>query len=874
VSPGAPARVLMLTTSSYPHDVRIYHEVSALLAAGHEVTVVCSAVSSTSSEEADPGVRVYRFQNPFLRTHNARVTTTESTPRQGARLKPLGVAGYALGWGGSTVAAFVQSLRALRTPGFDVVHVHNPPDTLAIVAALYRPFGKRLVFDHHDLTAEMYMARARGQGNPLVYRVLLVLEALACRLADHVIATNESYRRVEIERSGVRPDRITIVRNGPDLDWLLAPEPDPEIRSMSGCIVGYVGVMGIQDGVEHLLYALRHLVFDLGKTDVRCVLVGAGDAWESLHALTDELGLSDHVTFVGWLPRAEAMRAAAAIDIGVEPAPSNAYTDRSTMVKVLEYMALRKPVVAFDLRENKFSAGPGALYARSDDDLELARALAALIEDPDRRAALGAAGRQRIEDELAWKFSAQRLVSAYQALLPGSPRPTEQRPQGRRRGRFSERHPEYVARRAVSLVRRYGISDDRAKGRVQRCVGVLAGYGVGATFATPGRVVQRSPRFFRELVAEGTELAVHGYDHVDFRTLSREETRRQFEDAAAVFRRHSIPFSGFRCPYLSFTEEVSEAIPDDLFSYGSNAAIAWEITSSAGRGAVYGQLEGFYKGAPAEEEACVPSRTGGRVEIPVSLPDDLQLLDGLDLSPGEVADAWLEVLGRVHSRGELFAPLFHPESFDLLQPAFESVVRQARELQPAVWIARLMDVADWWNERALFEAHSSRSDGKLQIDFRCSDRGTVLARDWANAGDVSPFEGRWGVLRARTARVASDAMPFVGIAGVEDRTAAFLREQGYLLRDGEDAEGCTAFVDAAVEADAASDRALLEHIESSVGPLLKFSRWPAAARSALCFAGDLDALSLRDYAARFVQRSRRADPSFQGSSKARAGTTW
>src|SRR5439155_2779775 len=175
VSPGAPARVLMLTTSSYPHDVRIYHEVSALLAAGHEVTVVCSAVSSTSSEEADPGVRVYRFQNPFLRTHNARVTTTESTPRQGARLKPLGVAGYALGWGGSTVAAFVQSLRALRTPGFDVVHVHNPPDTLAIVAALYRPFGKRLVFDHHDLTAEMYMARARGQGNPLVYRVLLVL---------------------------------------------------------------------------------------------------------------------------------------------------------------------------------------------------------------------------------------------------------------------------------------------------------------------------------------------------------------------------------------------------------------------------------------------------------------------------------------------------------------------------------------------------------------------------------------------------------------------------------------------------------------------------------------------------------------------------
>ena len=196
--------------------------------------------------------------------------------------------------------------------------------------------------------------------------------------------------------------------------------------------------------------------------------------------------------------------------------------------------------------------------------------------------------RQRIEDELAWKFSAQRLVAAYQALLPGSPRPTEQRPQGRRRGRFSERHPEYVARRAVSLVRRYGISDDRAKGRVQRCVGVLAGYGVGATFATPGRVVQRSPRFFRELVAEGTELAVHGYDHVDFRTLSREETRRQFEDAAAVFRRHSIPFSGFRCPYLSFTEEVSEAIPDDLFSYGSNAAIAWEITSSAGRGAVYG----------------------------------------------------------------------------------------------------------------------------------------------------------------------------------------------------------------------------------------------------------------------------------------------
>jgi glycosyltransferase involved in cell wall biosynthesis len=300
--------------------------------------------------------------------------------------------------------------------GFDVIHAHCPPDAFALIAAFYKLLGKRFVYDHHDLSPELYLAKFGGSGKDSVHRVLIWLEKLCCRLADHVIATNESYKAVEMQRGRVPEECITVVRNGPDLNTKPSAEPAHNLRPEGKTVLSYVGVMGTQDGVDHLVRALHHLVYDLERRDVRCYLVGRGDAVPRLKRMVMQLGLSDHVVFTGWVDRAEVGRHIGAADICVAPEPSNPYNDRSTAIKVMEYMALGRPIVAFDLPEHRVSAREAALYAVPNDELDFARKIALLMDDPERRRRLGQIGRQRIEEGLAWPFQAKHLLKAYETL--------------------------------------------------------------------------------------------------------------------------------------------------------------------------------------------------------------------------------------------------------------------------------------------------------------------------------------------------------------------------------------------------------------------------------------------------------------------------
>jgi glycosyltransferase involved in cell wall biosynthesis len=247
-----------------------------------------------------------------------------------------------------------------------------------------------------------------------------------------VIATNESYMAVEVQRSQVPRERITIVRNGPNLDSLRKVDPDSGLRGKGKTIIGYVGVMGFQDGVDYLLRALRHLAYDLRRTDFFCVLIGNGDAWPGLRALSSELGIAEHVWFTGMLAQTEFLPYLSAADICVEPGPSNPYNDRSTTIKMMEYMALTKPIVAFDLPEHRYTAREAARYVQPNDELAFARALAQLMDDPDRRAAMGAFGRHRVESALAWPHSVPPLLMAYSTLFarPATMRPTRGGPAG------------------------------------------------------------------------------------------------------------------------------------------------------------------------------------------------------------------------------------------------------------------------------------------------------------------------------------------------------------------------------------------------------------------------------------------------------------
>lgn len=392
------ARVLMLVENNcYPRDPRVRREAEALTRAGYRVSVISPARPRQRWRETIDGVHVYRFPAP--------------PPAKG-------LFSYLYEYGYSMAAMFLITIWIYLHEDFDIIHVANPPDTLVFIAAFYKLLGKRFIFDHHDLAPEMYCARFPGAGNPLVYRLLIWCEKVSCRLADLVFATNESYKAIEISRDGIKEECVTVLRNGPDPRTSSFAQTDPSLRTRAGIIIAYAGIIGIQDGVDFLLRALHRLIVEFGRTDVLCVVIGDGDAVPSLKHLVWELALGDFVWFAGWVDNPDAyLRYLSTADICVDPSPSNAYNDSSTAIKLMEYMALGKPVVAFDLPEHRFTAQSAAVYAQPNNEHKFAQAIVELMDDPARREKMGSLGRSRVERELAWRHSVPKLLAAYRALL-------------------------------------------------------------------------------------------------------------------------------------------------------------------------------------------------------------------------------------------------------------------------------------------------------------------------------------------------------------------------------------------------------------------------------------------------------------------------
>ena len=394
---SASARILMLLENSpYPQDGRVRREATTLTEVGYSVTVIAQRARGQVRTEIVDGVRVYRY--PAIQER-------------------AGFVGYLMEYGYSMLAAWCLTAWVFLRGGFDVIHAHNPPDTYVFVAAPYKLMGKRFVFDHHDLSPEMYEANFGEKARPSVSRLLRLCERLTFRMADRVISTNESYREIALNRGAVPSDVVTVVRNGPDLDRVRSAEIDPELRNKARTIIGFLGEIGPQDGVEHLVRALAHLVND-GYDDVFCVAIGAGSELSNVKDLANELGVDARIWFAGYVPFDDEvlMRYMSTADICVEPAPSSPVNDRSTMIKMTEYMALAKPSVAFDLPEHRYTAGDAALYAAPNDERELARRIAELIDDPARGMELGARGRRRVENEMAWTHQRQSLLDIYAGL--------------------------------------------------------------------------------------------------------------------------------------------------------------------------------------------------------------------------------------------------------------------------------------------------------------------------------------------------------------------------------------------------------------------------------------------------------------------------
>jgi glycosyltransferase involved in cell wall biosynthesis len=274
------------------------------------------------------------------------------------------------------------------------------------------------VFDHHDLCPELYLSRFGEQrAGSLPHKLLQWLEHMQFACADLVIATNESYRQVALSRGRKRSDQVRVVRSGPSHErFATVRAPDLGLKHGRRYLVAYLGVMAPQDGVDHLLRAAHVLVRERGRDDVGFTLIGAGDSFDALRQLSCSLGLDAVCRFTGRVPDADVERVLATADVCVSPDPLNPLNDVSTMNKVLEYMACAKPVVCFDLREHRASAGDGALYAEPNRDDDLATQIERLLDDPDLRERLGAYNRRRFLDTLAWEHNAGELLQAYEGL--------------------------------------------------------------------------------------------------------------------------------------------------------------------------------------------------------------------------------------------------------------------------------------------------------------------------------------------------------------------------------------------------------------------------------------------------------------------------
>ncbi|MCQ4192527.1 glycosyltransferase family 4 protein [Streptomyces parvulus] len=395
---GRPVRraLVLVENLSVPFDRRVWQECTTLRDAGWTVHVVCprGTKRDTEPETEIDGVRIHRYP---------------------LRAATGGPAGYLREYG----AALWHTFRLARKVGpVHVVHACNPPDLLFLPALWLKRRGARFVFDQHDLVPELYLSRF-GRGEDLLYRGVRALERLTYRAADVVIATNESYRDVAVRRGGKRPEDVFVVRSAPDVERFHPVPSEPELKNGKPHLLCYLGVMGPQDGVDYALRALAKLRDDLGRTDWHAVFVGAGDTFDEMVELSRRLGLEDQVRFTGRIPDADLVRYLSTADVCLSPDPHNPLNDVSTMNKVLEYMVMGRPVVSFDLREARVSAGDAAVYAPANDEAAFAGLVAMLLDDPERRRLMGKTGQERIGGQLSWQNSQRSLLAAYAAACDG-----------------------------------------------------------------------------------------------------------------------------------------------------------------------------------------------------------------------------------------------------------------------------------------------------------------------------------------------------------------------------------------------------------------------------------------------------------------------
>jgi glycosyltransferase involved in cell wall biosynthesis len=374
-------RVLIIVENlPVPFDRRVWAEATTLRSAGYAVSVICpKGRGHEVSEEMIEGINIYRHSLP---------------------LEARAVAAYFVEYPAALFSQFVLSLKVAYRHGFDVIHACNPPDLIFLVGLFYKVLARKsFLFDHHDVNPELYEAKFGRRD--LFWKLLVLAEELTFKTADVSIATNDSYRRIAVDRGGMQPDRVFVVRSGPDLSRVKELPTEPRWRNGRQFLVSYVGVIGQSEGLDLLLSSIEHIVRTKGRSDIQFVIMGAGPEWQAITETCGRMNLEDYVTFTGRIADSTLFTILSTSDVCVNPDRVTAMNDISTMNKIMEYMALGKPIVQFDLVEGRISAQDASLYAKANDPVDFGAKILELIEDPQRRTLMAKFGRRRVRDTLA-----------------------------------------------------------------------------------------------------------------------------------------------------------------------------------------------------------------------------------------------------------------------------------------------------------------------------------------------------------------------------------------------------------------------------------------------------------------------------------------
>ena len=389
-------RILIIVENlPVPFDRRVWQEATSMKKTGYEVSIICpKGKGYVKAYEVIDNIHIYRHSIP---------------------LEGEGAIGYCLEYCIALFWEFLLAWRILVTRGFDAIHACNPPDNIFLIGGFFKLLGKRFLFDHHDINPELYIAKF-GRKDYL-YKLMLAWERWTFRLADISIATNHSYKRIAIERGGMDPDKVYVVRSGPNLDRVKILPSKEELKKGAKYLVGYVGVMGKQEGIDYLLRSAHYIIQEVGRQDIHFGLVGEGTSLEDMKCLAKELGIEEFVTFTGRVPDQELLEMLNTADVCVNPDVANEMNDKSTMNKIMEYMALGKPIVQFELTEGKWSAQEASLYARKNDAIDFAKKILYLLDHPEERERMGRFGKERVENTLKWDYEEPKLLAAYDALF-------------------------------------------------------------------------------------------------------------------------------------------------------------------------------------------------------------------------------------------------------------------------------------------------------------------------------------------------------------------------------------------------------------------------------------------------------------------------